>query len=133
MWIIDKIDDAINHIRIMNEKDHYYSVFRDVDPISSEDIHGITIVDGFYVVFFNSQDYMLEMNIVAERRSGWGRVDETEYFTNWLKENLRGFYTEWGWGNGRYNNSYQHQDGIWHYQIWCAREEDAMAIKLAWF
>ena len=79
-----------------------------------------------------SQEYMLSQGMLEEQYNGSGRIDMSKMFDQWLKESVRGFHQVWQWGNG-YGNLYQKTRGIWHMQIWCAREEDAMAIKLRWF
>ncbi len=82
-----------------------------------------------HVLVFRRQDEMIEKEMLIKRCTG--RYEESSEWSTWLEENLKGYYTVSCQGNGR-GNSGQIDNGIWHLEIFCMRESDAMAVKLRW-
>jgi len=86
--------------------------------------------NGCHVIALGTQKEMIESGVLVKSTS-WGRYDYNNEFESWLTENLSGYYSLCGWGNGRGNHG-QVDDGIWHLEVQCMRKQDAMAVKLRW-
>ena len=124
--MIQTIKNFINDIRKNHERDIYYSqCATGYDQSTSEDDNPRCCK-----IIFDNQQVMIDKDIL-ENCHGRGRFDNSVEFETWLEENLRGYYNVRGWGNGR-GNLNQIEAGIWHLEIHCMREEDALAVKMRW-
>ena len=120
--MIQAIKNFINDIRKNHERDVYYTRCWTDRRWASNSI--------CYKIIFDNQRVMID-NDMLENNHGRGRFDYSNEFENWLRENLRGYYSIRGWGNGR-GNPNQIEDGIWHLEVHCMRKEDALAVKMRW-
>jgi len=124
--MIQFIKNFVNDIRKDHERDIYHKYcFTYSDQSISEDDN-----PRCHKIIFDNQQVMIDSGIL-ENYNGWIRFDYSNKFETWLKENLRGYYNIRGWGNGRHNPN-QVEDGIWHLEVICMREEDALAVKMRW-
>ena len=124
--MIQAIKNFMNDIRKQHERDVYYNqCFGGGDQSTNEDDN-----PKCYKIIFDSQQGMID-NSMLENNRGRGRFDNSVEFETWLRENLRGYYNVRGWGNGR-GNLNQIEDGIWHLEVHCMRQEDALAVKMRW-
>jgi len=124
--MIQFIKNSINDIRRAHERDVYYDqCSTGGDQSTNEDDN-----PKCYKIIFKNQQVMID-NGILENCRGRGRFDYSNEFENWLKENLKGYYNIRGWGNGR-GNLNQIEAGIWHLEVICMRQEDALAVKMRW-
>ncbi len=124
--MIQAIKNFTNDIRKEHERDVYYSRCAiGFDQSKSEDDN-----PKCHKIIFDNQQVMIN-NGMLEAYRGRGRFDNSVEFETWLEENLRGYYNVRGWGNGR-GNPNQIENGIWHLEVHCMREEDALAVKMRW-
>lgn len=117
----------LNDIRVENEHRRYldYGLWKNDyysrgDYIKYKECH---------TLIFHRQDEMIEKGMLIKRWTG--RYEESSELSTWLEENLKGYYDVRAQGNGR-GNPGQIDNGIWHVEIFCMRESDAMAVKLRW-
>ncbi|KKN07905.1 hypothetical protein LCGC14_1062400 [marine sediment metagenome] len=119
--MIQAIKNFINDIRKEHERDVYYAQCW---------TNGLWVSNSIcYKIIFDHQQVMIDNGMLETH--GRGRFDNSDEFENWLEENLRGYYNVRGWGNGR-GNPNQIENGIWHLEVHCMREEDALAVKMRW-
>ena len=82
-----------------------------------------------HILIFHRQDEMIKKGMLI--KCWTGRYETSSEWSTWLVENLKGYYDVRAQGNGSCNTG-QSYSGIWHLEISCMRESDAMAVKLRW-
>lgn len=129
-----------NEVRKEVERERYFSNrfrWRVLPNIPSRKRHSYSRRELYYqrhfeelTMIFDNQRVMLDKNII-EYIEWRGRADITEYFKNWCKRNLKGFYSIHGWGNGN-GNSNQDVGGIWCIHVDVMRKSDKVMLKMVW-
>lgn len=86
-------------------------------------------------MMFNDQRIMLDKNII-EYNEWVERAGITDYFTDWCRKNLKGFYDIHTWGDDIYGevigNSNQIIGGIWCIHVDVMRKSDMVLLKMVW-